>query len=103
MPRCSAIAIAVLLLAIPSSSKDKNKASLPAAILRAQYVAVVVDPDAGIPVMSPGENETARSDVKAALEKWDRFKTTLNTGERRFDFGCPQGRETDQANYRWRS
>jgi hypothetical protein len=79
MPKRSAIALAVLLLAIASSSKDKKKPSLPAAILRAQFVAVVVDPDAGIPVMSPGENATARSDVEAALEKWGRFKTTLNT------------------------
>jgi len=79
MPKRSAIAITILLLAIPSTSKDKKKPSLPAAILRAQYVAVVVDPDAGIPVMSPGENETARSDVEAALQKWGRFKTTLNT------------------------
>ncbi|PYX09776.1 MAG: hypothetical protein DMG88_04780 [Acidobacteria bacterium] len=79
MRRCSAIALAILLLAIPSSPKDKKKSSLPAAILRAQFVAVIVDPDAGIPLMSPGENETARSDVEAALEKWGRFKTTLNT------------------------
>jgi len=79
MPRRLAITIAVLLLAIPSTSKDKKKPNLPAAILRAQFVAVVVDPDAGIPVMSPGENETARSDVEAALQKWGRFKTTLNT------------------------
>src|SRR2546427_12521476 len=79
MPKRSAIGLAVLLLAIPSSSKDKKKPSLPAAILRAQFVAVVVDPDAGIPVMSPGENETAWSDVEAALQKWGRLKTTLNT------------------------
>jgi hypothetical protein len=55
MPRCSAIALAILLLAIPSTPKDKQKSSLPAAILRAQFVAVIVDPDAGIPLMSPGE------------------------------------------------
>ncbi len=79
MPKRSAIGLAVLLLAIPSSSRDKKKPSLPAAILRAQFFAVVVDPDAGIPVMSPGENETARSDVEAALQKWGRLKTTLNT------------------------
>jgi hypothetical protein len=101
MPKRSAIALAVLLLAVPSLSKDKKKPTLPAAILRAQYVAVVVDPDAGIPVMSPGENETARSDVEAALQKWGRLKTTLNTANADLILVVRKGGEADQANYRW--
>src|SRR5437667_12722557 len=79
MTTCSQIGPTLTHHPIPSSSKNKKKPRLPAAILRAQFVAVVVDPDAGIPVMSPGENETARSDVEAALQKWGRLKTTLNT------------------------
>src|SRR5207245_11057101 len=91
MPKRSAIGLAVLLLAIPSSSKDKKKPSLPAAIPRAQFVAVVVDPDAGIPVTSPGENETARSVVEAALQKWGRLTTTLNTANADLILGVRQG------------
>src|SRR5205823_15004456 len=77
MAKRSAMVITLVMLAISASPKEK-KEIVPALILRAQYVAVIVDPEAGISVANPGENETARSDVEAALQKWGRFKTTLN-------------------------
>jgi hypothetical protein len=78
MLKRSAITLALLFLAVPSSSKDKKKETLPEMILRARYVAVVIDPDTGMSVTNPLENRTARTDVEAALAKWGRFKTTLD-------------------------
>jgi len=77
MAKRSAMAITLVMLAISASPKEK-KEIIPALILRAQYVEVIVDPEAGISVASPGENGIARSDVEAALEKWRRFKLTVN-------------------------
>ena len=68
-----------LLLLLPCSAKDKKKNSLAELVLRAQYVAVIADPDAGIAVTDIGGNRTARSDVESALEKWGRFKVTTDT------------------------
>src|SRR5207244_3069975 len=72
-----AMVIMLVMLAISASPKEK-KEIIPALILRAQYVAVIVDPEAGISVANPGEDGIARSDVEAALEKWGRFKLTVN-------------------------
>jgi len=77
LQRRSAIVMAILL-AIPSSSKDKKKPNLPAGILRAQFVAVVVDPDAGIIAHESRRERDSAADVEVALQKWGRFKTTLN-------------------------
>ncbi len=77
MAKRSAMVITLVMLAISASPKEKREI-VPALILRAQYVAVIVDPEAGISVANPGENGIARSDVEAALEKWGRFKLTVN-------------------------
>src|SRR5207247_10131714 len=77
MAKGSSIVIMLVMLAISASPKEK-KEIIPALILRAQYVAVIVDPEAGISVANPGEDGIARSDVEAALEKWGRFKLTVN-------------------------
>src|SRR5947199_10313270 len=77
MAKRSAMVITLVMLAISASPKEK-KEIVPALILRAQYVAVIVDPEAGISVANPGENRIARSDVEAALEKWRCFKLTVN-------------------------
>src|SRR5256885_1578684 len=66
MAKRSAMVITLVMLAISASPKEK-KEIVPALILRAQYVAVIVDPEAGISVANPGENGIARSDVEAAL------------------------------------
>ena len=79
MPKYSAVGLAFLLLAVPCSSKDKNKEIIPELILRARYVTVVVDPDSGISLANPAENGVARSDVETVLEKWGRFKVTRET------------------------
>lgn len=69
------LAVVVLLLStVFASAKDKKKVILPADILRAETVLVVIDPDAGVSPDTPLANETARDDVERALMKWGRFR-----------------------------
>src|SRR5271156_5177829 len=67
-------AVSVLLLScLAAAGKDKKKVLLPADVLHARTVLVVVDPDAGVDVQDPNANRTAREDVEKAIEKWGRF------------------------------
>ena len=78
MSKRPAIAILVVLCALSATGKGKKKDTLPELILRAQCVAVVVDPDAGISLDHPSDNRTAQSDVQAALQKWGRYKVMFD-------------------------
>jgi hypothetical protein len=70
------ILITACCAAVLSSSfaKDKNKSSLPDAVLQAQTIRVVVSSDAGQPINHPTANADARDRVENALEAWGRFK-----------------------------
>jgi hypothetical protein len=57
----------------------KDKSVLPADVLTAQTVLVVIQPDAGEPLTSPGANSTAREDVERAITKWGRFKLVIDS------------------------
>lgn len=71
--RASAVlALATLLLA-PSFAKEKKKLLLPAYILQARTVRVMIDPDAGEPLDQPRANYMARESVEKALMEWGRF------------------------------
>lgn len=76
--RASILLPMTLLIASLCFAKDKNKSPLPFSVLRAQTVAVVVDPDAGISLEDPLANQTAQKDVETALLKWGRFETVLD-------------------------
>jgi len=70
-------AFAVFLLSLLATcgfAKDKTKNILPAYVLQAKTVAVVIDPNAGISIDEPRANEMAQKDVEAALLKWGRFE-----------------------------
>jgi hypothetical protein len=71
-----------VMLAVPAvakgKDKDKNKSTLPEDVLRAQTVAVVVDPDAGEPVTHPMANSTARENVEKALSEWGRYRVVMD-------------------------
>lgn len=71
----------LLLLVVVSSpfanSKDKPK-TLPAQVLSAETVLVVIDPDAGEPLTDPTANRTAREDVEKALMQWGRFHLVMD-------------------------
>jgi hypothetical protein len=64
-------AVSVMLLCcVVASGKDKKKVLLPADILQAQTVLVMVDPDAGVDMQDPNANRIARENVEGALVKW---------------------------------
>lgn len=70
---CLLLASSLVASAPVASAKDKKKVVLPADILQARTVLVVVDPEAGIVAEAPMANPTARDDVEKALMRWGRF------------------------------
>jgi hypothetical protein len=71
--------IAVCLLATLGFAKDKKKTILPTYVLRAQTVAVIIDPNAGFTVDDPQANRTAQRDVESALLSWGRYNPIQQT------------------------
>lgn len=72
--------VMVLLVVVSSPlawSKDKPKV-LPANVLHAQTILVVIDPDAAEPVTNPNANAIARQDVEKALMEWGRFRLAID-------------------------
>jgi hypothetical protein len=58
---------------------DKRRA-LPAYVLRAETVFVLIDPDAGTSPTAPQANQKARDEVEKAVMKWERFRLAVNPG-----------------------
>jgi hypothetical protein len=52
---------------------------LPAYVLNAQTVLVVINPEAGEPLTDPTANRRAREDVERALMKWGRFHLVMES------------------------
>ncbi len=71
------VAAAGVLLASFTFAKDKPKSTLPAYVLQAQTVSVLIDPDAGVSLDDPRANEVAQRDVETALLNWGRFRPLL--------------------------
>lgn len=67
------IVISLLLMCCSFAAAKKKKVILPADILEARTVLVVIDPDAGTAIDDPNANNTARADVESAILKWGRF------------------------------
>lgn len=79
--RLSSLVLLAVLLATPAIAKDKNKSVLPAYVLHARTVLVVIDPDAGEPLDQPNANATARENVEKALMDWARFDLVFDRQE----------------------
>jgi hypothetical protein len=74
MPLRKLLAVtAIVLCSALAPAKDKKKAVLPADVLQARTVLVIVDPTAGVDVRDPNANRVARADVEKALNQWGRF------------------------------
>jgi hypothetical protein len=78
--------LAFLLLlgcCLVAAGKDKKKVILPADVLEARTVLVVIDPDAGVAVDAPNDNIKARDGVERALMNWGRFSlaTDVSTAD----------------------
>ena len=64
----------VVACCVPALAKDKKKPILPADVLQARTVLVIVDPNAGVDPTDPTADRRAREDVEQALTKWGRFE-----------------------------
>jgi hypothetical protein len=74
MPLRKLLAVtAVILCSALAPAKDKKKEILPADVLRARTVLVIVDPTVGVDARDPNANRAARTDVEKALDQWGRF------------------------------
>ena len=83
MPRLFRFVLAFLasvVLIAPAFAKDKNATLLPADVVQARTVIVIVDPDSGEPIDHPDANVVARDNVEKALIDWGRFDL-LTTGQ----------------------
>jgi len=76
--RLVAVISAGLLLPFLAMAKDKPKSTLPAYVLQAQTVSVIIDPTAGRSLEDPLANEVAQRDVETALMNWGRFQPILD-------------------------
>jgi hypothetical protein len=74
----AAAIVAALLLPSLTLAKDKAKSTLPADILQAHTVAVVIDPSAGVSLDDPRANEVAQRDVETAMLNWGRYQPVLS-------------------------
>jgi hypothetical protein len=72
MPPRKLLALTAIILCSAFASA-KKKTVLPADVLRARTVLVVVDPTAGVDIRDPNANRVAREDVEKALDQWGRF------------------------------
>jgi len=63
---------------MPAGGKDKKKVLLPADVLEATTVLVVVDPEAGVAIDAPNANRTAQEDVEKAIMNWGRFSLAMD-------------------------
>jgi hypothetical protein len=77
MLRRASTVFAVILMVTLGFAKDKKNA-LPAYVLSAKTVAIIIDPSAGISIDNPRANEEAQKDVEAALLSWGRFEPVLS-------------------------
>jgi hypothetical protein len=79
MPRRAYTAAMVAGLLLPSLAlaKDKGKSTLPAYVLQARTITVLIDPNAGVSLDDPRANEVAQRDVETALLNWGRYQTVL--------------------------
>ena len=68
----------ILLFASLAVAGNKKKIVLPAYVLKAHTVIVLIDPDAGINPEAPLANKTAQEDVEKAIAKWGRLSLVLD-------------------------
>jgi hypothetical protein len=73
----------VLLFTCLTIAESKKKATLPAMVVKARTVIVLIDPNAGIPINAPLANTTAQDDVEKAILKWGRLSLaqTMSTSD----------------------
>src|SRR6267154_1155632 len=76
--RMRVVLVLFLLFAAPIVAGNKKKVVLPAYVLNARTVVVLIDPNAGISPEAPLANKTAQEDVEKALARWGRLSPVLD-------------------------
>jgi len=77
--RMRVVILSVLAFSSLAIAGDKKKILLPAYVIQARTVLVLIDPSAGTSTTAPMANKTAQEDVEKALIKWGRFTPVLDT------------------------
>jgi hypothetical protein len=88
------IAVTALALAAVSavgSAKKKDKVVLPAYVLKAETVLVVILPDAGEPLNDITANRKAQEEVEKAFLKWGRLRLALDVDQADLVVGVRKG------------
>ena len=80
MPKRAVALFFLLAGCIAAPGKDRKPTLLPADVLQARTVMVLIDPEAGTALDAPYANRTAREDVEKALMKWGRFSMAVDLG-----------------------
>ncbi len=76
---CMRVILPVVVLAASLGSAGNNKKPiLPAYVLDARTVLVLIDPDVGTSMSAPLANKKAQDDVEKALMKWGRLSPVLD-------------------------
>jgi len=75
--RLQLLLLTTLLLSAIAVADDKKKVQLPAFVLKARTVVVIIDPEAGTSMATAQANKTAQEDVEKALMKWGRLSPVV--------------------------
>jgi len=76
--RMRVLLLVVFLSTSLAVSHGKKKPSVPAYVLKAHTVVVLIDPDAGTSLTDPMANKTAQDEVEKALLKWGRLSLVMD-------------------------
>jgi hypothetical protein len=80
MLRHMRVLLSLILVFTPVAiAGNKKKHMLPAYVINARTVVVLIDPRAGTSTTSPLANRTAQQDVEKALMKWGRLTPVMET------------------------
>jgi hypothetical protein len=79
LARIRVVLLVIFLLTSLGFAGNKKKILLPAYVLKARTVLVLIDPDAGTSMTSPMANKTAQEDVEKAIMKWGRLTPVMDT------------------------
>jgi hypothetical protein len=84
--------IALMIAAVSAASaKKKEKVVLPAYVLKAQTVLVVILPNSGEPMDDITANRKAQEDVEKAFTKWGRYRLALDADQADLVVGVRKG------------
>ena len=77
LDRMRVLFLMIILAASMAVAGGKKKELLPAYVLKARTVLVIIDPDVGTSITAPQANKTAQDDVEKALMKWGRLSPVI--------------------------